>query len=141
MLNLKHASHEVYGSDSRLHIISKLSCSLLGATQRLKITKNTVAFSAYQSLEAEEKFQCSYGFNQGHIEFFTGKGLKFSGFDTEGNIRIFEIPNFHHYLATLFLPQLSSSIVQPHPIIINYIKICIKYSTTNRSRGLAEARC
>lgn len=99
-----------------------------------------MAFSAYQSLKAEEKFQCNYGFNQSHIENFKDKGLTFSGFDNEGNVRIFEISNSYHYLATLFLPQLSSTIDQPHPLILNYLNICIINSTTNRSSGLTEVR-
>jgi len=101
----------------------------------LKISKSTVAFAAYQSLQTKEIFQCNYGFNQSYIEDFKGEGVTFSGFDNEGYLRIFEIPKFHHYLATLFLPQLSSTIERPHPIILNYIKICKKYSIANKVRS------
>lgn len=134
-MDLKYASHEAYDAKHSFHIISKLSCSLLGSTQKLHISNNTVAFSAYKSLSAEEKFQCNYGFNQIHIAYFKGKNMTFSGFDAEGNIRIFELANPYHYLATLFLPQLSSSSEKPHPIACNFIKSCMKYSTTSRSSG------
>jgi len=50
----------------------------------LKISKSTVAFAAYQSLQTKEIFQCNYGFNQSYIEDFKGEGVTFSGFDNEG---------------------------------------------------------
>ena len=140
VLNLKDASHEAYSSKNTFNIISKLSCSLVDTIQRLNISKNTVAFSAYKSITAEEKFQCNCGFNQNHIGKFKDQNLTFSGFDTEGNIRMFEISNSYYYLATLFLPQLSSTFNKPHPIVYKFLRSCIKISTTKRLSERCDPR-
>jgi len=138
-LDLKDAGHEEYDHKNSIYIISKLSCSLVGVTQKLTISKDTVAFSAYKALTINEKFQCNYGFNQNYTGIFEDQGLTFSGFDPDGNIRILEISDSYYYLATFFLPQLSSTFDKPHPILLNYVKSCIKYSKTKCSTGLAEA--
>lgn len=45
------------------------------------------------------------------------RGLRFSGFDDTGHVRIAEIPGHPFFLATLFQPELHGDGTRPHPVI------------------------
>ena len=44
------------------------------------------------------------------------------GTDIEGEVRIVELPAHRFFIATLFLPQLTSSVETPHPLIVAYLQ-------------------
>lgn len=103
-------------------MISKLVCSLVGRTELVTITPGTVAHLAYGRTEATEQFACNYGLNPEYREKISEKGLKITGMDSEGEARIIELSAHRFFIGTLFLPQLSSSPDNPHPLIIAYLK-------------------
>jgi len=49
-------------------------------------------------------------------------GLTIPGVDHSGEVRIVELPGQRFFLATLFLPQLSSSPGRPHPLIAAFVR-------------------
>ena len=64
-----------------------------------------------------ERYHCSYGLNPQYMEALTGSGLRFSGFDDSGQVRIAELPGHPFFLGTLFQPELQGDGTQPHQII------------------------
>jgi CTP synthase (UTP-ammonia lyase) len=58
-------------------------------------------------------------------------GFKVAGVDSEGEIRIVELPGHRFFVATLFLPQLSSTAKVPHPIITTYLEAALGFKTRN----------
>ena len=56
------------------------------------------------------------------LDYFVNAGLKPSGIDDEGDVRIFEYAHNDFFVGTLFLPQLTSRGALPHPLITNFIK-------------------
>jgi CTP synthase (UTP-ammonia lyase) len=64
-----------------------------------------------------ERYHCSYGVNQEYLKTLTGAGLRFSGFDDSGQVRIAEIPGHPFFLGTLFQPELQGDGTQTHPFI------------------------
>ncbi len=60
---------------------------------------------------------CSYGLNHEYLEVLTANGLRFSGFDDTGQVRIAELPGHPFFLGTLFQPELHGDGTRPHPII------------------------
>lgn len=82
----------------------------------------TIATSAYGSQESIEHFRCNFGLNpeyQGQVE--TG-GLQATGRDENGEVRVVELRGHPFFVATLFLPQLSSQPGAPHPLILAFLK-------------------
>ncbi|MFC1533322.1 hypothetical protein ACFL7M_08170 [Thermodesulfobacteriota bacterium] len=55
------------------------------------------------------------------------ESLKITGFDMDGNARIIEIPRHRFFLATLYLPQISSEPKSAHPLILSFVKSAIKF--------------
>lgn len=105
----------------------------MGKTQVIKITPGSYAHQAYGLREVTEQFYCNYGLNpQFREKFSTGK-LKITGVDVEEEARIVELSDHPFYVATLFLPQVSSTPDRPHPLIVAYLKAAIAFHHSRRN--------
>ena len=74
-----------------------------------------------------EQFHCNYGLNEDYRDEMGNGALKIVGVDTNGGTRIVELLNHRFFIATLFLPQLSSTPRAPHPLIKAYIKAAMAF--------------
>jgi CTP synthase (UTP-ammonia lyase) len=86
------------------------------------IVLDSLAHQAYGKANAVEIFQCQYGLNEKYKDHLNDGYLKITGFDKAGHARIIELPAHPFFLATLFLPQISSQPGRPHPLIKFFIK-------------------
>ena len=82
----------------------------------------TVTYRAYGKEETVEQFQCNYGLNEEYRGQLSDGQLEVVGFDREKTTRIVELKNHRFFVATLFLPQLSSTPDKPHPLIMAFLK-------------------
>jgi CTP synthase (UTP-ammonia lyase) len=122
VLAIEDAEHEETAPEAPRLVISKLTCSLVGITQPLTILPGTLAHRAYGVGAATEQFACNYGLNPAYHEHIGQGGLQVAGRDAAGEVRIIELTAHRFFLATLFLPQLSSSPARPHPLIVAYLQ-------------------
>jgi CTP synthase (UTP-ammonia lyase) len=109
-----HAEYNPYGS--RL-FVTALTCSLVGQTLEVSLSANTIAAKAYGASAATERYYCNFGMNREYLDDIVQAGLLVSGVDSDGEPRIIELPDHRFYVATLFVPQTSSTPATPHPII------------------------
>ena len=114
-----HAEYDPYASDL---FITALSCSLVGQTMTVMVRKNTTAARLYPSSAITEKYYCNFGLNLDHLPALTAAGLVVSGTDQDGEPRIVELPSLRYFLATLFVPQTSSTPEDPHPLIVGLLR-------------------
>ncbi|MEW6266353.1 MAG: hypothetical protein AB1641_25040 [Thermodesulfobacteriota bacterium] len=56
--------------------------------------------------------------------------MKVTGVDREGEVRIVELADHPFYVATLFLPQVSSTPDRPHPLIVAYLKAALAFQAS-----------
>jgi len=131
VLDIRDAEHEETAPGASELLISKLTCSLVGQTEAVKIMPGTRAHQAYGKEEASEQFRCNYGLNPAYREQIGSGELKVVGVDLDGQARIVELPEHRFFIATLFLPQLSSSPDMPHPLIMAYLKAAIAFQAFN----------
>ena len=82
----------------------------------------TLASEAYGKDRSTEKFLCNCGLNEGYRDLLFGGSLKIAGEDGEGNVRIVELQSHPFFMATLFVPQLSSEPGRPHPVIVAFLR-------------------
>jgi len=122
VLRVNDASHEEISPNSNTLFISKLSCSLVGKMGKIYLTPNTTAYSVYKKEYIKEQFRCNYGLNPKYTNEINNKDLVISGIGPEGEPRIIELLNNRFFVATLFLPLLSSSFSMPHPLIKRYLQ-------------------
>jgi CTP synthase (UTP-ammonia lyase) len=133
VLGIQDAEHEETAPGARTLIISKLACSLVGKTQTIKIVPDSHAHQAYKQQEVTEQFYCNYGLNPEFRDKVDKGQLKITGVDLDGEARIVELSDHPFYVATLFVPQISSKAEKPHPLIIAYLRAAQAYQTSRRN--------
>jgi CTP synthase (UTP-ammonia lyase) len=72
-----------------------------------------------------EEYFCNFETNADFVSRWEAAGLRVSARGPQGEMRAFELPAKRFFVATLFQPQLSSSMEQPHPIVIGYLRAAV----------------
>ncbi len=129
---MKDAEHEETAPGARTLLISKLTCSLVGKAETIKIAPGSLLHQSYGRDEATEHFACNYGFNPKFRDKFEKGQLKATGVDLDGQVRAMELLDHPFYVGTLFLPQISSAPGSPHPLIVAYLRAALGYRKSAR---------
>ena len=103
--------------DAEHQLIVPLECSLMGHEEAVMIAPGTLAARICGAGRRVERYHCNFGLNAEYLETLTDGGLRFTGFDDTGNVRIMELPGHPFFIGTLFQPELQGDGTQPHPII------------------------
>jgi CTP synthase (UTP-ammonia lyase) len=114
LTTVHHAEVEPEAADL---LITPLDCSLAGHEEAVMVVPGTLAARVLGPGRRTERYNCSYGLNPEYLETLTGAGLRFSGFDDSGHVRIVELPGHPFFLGTLFQPELQGDGSQPHPVL------------------------
>jgi CTP synthase (UTP-ammonia lyase) len=134
VLVIQDAEHEETAPQAPRLVVSKLTCSLVGTTQPVTLLSETLAHRAYGTATATEQFACNYGLNPLYQERLNQGGLRVAGRDAAGEVRIVELAPHRFFLATLFLPQLSSRPARPHPLIVAYLQAAQHFHASRHGR-------
>ncbi len=81
------------------------------------VAPGTLAASIIGPGRRVERYFCAYGLNAAYLDVLAAAGLRFSGFDDSGQVRIVEIPGHPFFLGTLFQPEQYSDGTRPHPLV------------------------
>jgi len=103
--------------EAKYPLIVPLECSLMGHEEAVMIAPGTLAARICGAGRRVERYHCNFGLNAEYLEALTDGGLRFTGFDDTGNVRIMELPGHPFFIGTLFQPELQGDGTQPHPII------------------------
>ena len=122
VLKLADAEHEETSPDAPRLFITRLSCSLVGKNERVKFTPGTKLATLMRASESVEQFWCSFGVNRAYSANLAFGGLTVSALDSGGEIRAVELSGHNFFLGTLFIPQLSSTAHQPHPLLVGFLR-------------------
>ena len=135
--DLKHAEATPEASD---FLISPLECELNGHEEPVMVVPGTLAAKVLGPGRRTERYQCSYGLNPRYLEMLTAAGLRFSGFDDSGHVRIVELPGHPFFMGTLFQPERQDDRVQPHPVIRAFAAAATDWATGRQAaQEAAEA--
>lgn len=103
----------------------------MGGTMRLgaypcHLEPNSLAYKVYGKETIKERHRHRYEFNNDYREQYEQAGIKCSGINPESNlVEIIEIPSKKWFIGTQFHPEYSSTVVNPHPLFIQFIKAAI----------------
>ncbi len=134
MLGIEDAEHEETAPSAPTLLVSKLACSLVGRTQTIKIIPGSLVHRAYGQEEVTEQFACSYGLNPQFRDKVEKGQLKITGVGLDGEVRVVEVSDHPFYVATLFLPQISSYPESPHPLIVAYLRAALAFRTSGKGK-------
>ena len=121
VLGLHRAQHAEYEPHAAELVIQPLACSLSGQRAAVLLKRGTSAASFYGAEFVTEEYRCSFGLAPSYAPSLERAGLTVSGEDATGEPRIIELARHPFYLATLFVPQLSSQPHRPHPLFKAFI--------------------
>lgn len=103
----------------------------MGGTMRLgayecELVKGSRAYEAYgEEGLIKERHRHRYEFNNKYQEEYEAKGMKCVGINPDANlVEIVEIPEKRWYIGTQFHPEYSSTVLNPHPLFMSFIKEC-----------------
>jgi CTP synthase len=103
-----------------------------GGTMRLGgykciLSRNSRSFEAYGKTEIIERHRHRYEFNDKYFDDFSRNGMIPVGINPESNlVEIMEISNHKWFVGVQFHPEYSSTVINPHPLFVQFIKACIK---------------
>lgn len=119
----QHAEYDPYASNL---FISELACSLAGQTMPVSLEPGSRVAELYGATDAEEEYYCNFGLNPEHQRTLDDGGLRITGFDADGEARVLELEDHPFYLATLFVPQTSSTPERPHPLVAGFLEAAVR---------------
>ena len=114
-----------------------------GGTMRLgswkcKIVKESLAYKIYNEETISERHRHRYELNFDYMDKLADSGMVFSGLNPKtGLVEIIEIPNHDWFLGVQFHPEYKSTVENPHPIFVSFVKACknkSKNSLWNKTR-------
>lgn len=109
-----------------------------GGTMRLgandcMLKKNSRAAAIYGRDMISERHRHRFEFNNTYLRDFEDAGLFASGTNPEtGLVEIVEIPQHSFFIGVQFHPEYKSTVANPHPLFVNFVKAAIaKSNSTN----------
>ena len=126
VLGLKDVGHGEYDAGKENLVISSMKCSMRGKRMEVFLEEESKIRGFYQAPEITERYYCSYGINPKFEAQILEGPIRATGRDQDGEIRVVEYEGHPMMLATLFVPQASSTEVAPNPIVAGFLKAIVE---------------
>lgn len=131
------AAHAEYGPSAPAPVIVPLACSLAGHEGAVRVAPGSLAQALLSAERTVERYHCSYGLDPSYRDLLGRHGLRFTGTDPGGDVRVAELPGHPFYLLTLFQPELADGPRQPHPFIAGFARSVTAHAATRVRPGSA----
>jgi CTP synthase len=105
-----------------------------GGTMRLgawdcEVSKNSKTYNAYQSELISERHRHRYEFNNEYLAAIETAGMKATGINPKtGLVEVVEIPTHPWFVGVQYHPEYKSTVLNPHPLFVDFIKAALKQS-------------
>lgn len=143
VLGLKDASSTEIEGKTKNPIIDLMqeqqSITQKGGTMRLgsyacELKKNTKAYQAYGKSKISERHRHRYEFNNRYLQDIEAAGMKATGINPKtGLVEIVEIPEHPWFVGTQFHPELKSTVLNPHPLFVRFVKASLEHKILSES--------
>jgi CTP synthase (UTP-ammonia lyase) len=126
------AEHEEVDPSAAELVISRLACSLRGVEREVVLVPGTLAAEAYGEERVDEQFLCRFGVNPAYRDRLFTKGLRVSGTDAGGEVRVAENTVHPFFMGTLFVPQMTSEPGRPHPLMLAFVRAAARFKAARK---------
>ncbi|MFI5129269.1 MAG: CTP synthase [Chitinophagales bacterium] len=138
VLGLKEAHSTEMDPDSKEPVIDLMEeqkkITAKGGTMRLgayacEIKEGTLAHRIYGHSPVSERHRHRWEFNNKYLEQFENAGMSASGKNpATGLVEIIELPNHPFFIGVQYHPELKSTVENPQPIFVHFIKAAKEYA-------------
>ncbi len=117
----------------------------MGGTMRLgaydcEIDVHSKAYEVYGKQFISERHRHRWEFNNSFLAQFEKAGMKAVGKNPEsGLVEIVEIPSHPFFIGSQFHPELKSTVENPHPLFVGFIKAAMQAQSEKHSKPTVEA--
>lgn len=114
-----------------------------GGTMRLgafdcKLREGSKAYEAYKSEMISERHRHRYEFNNKYLKQFEAAGLIPTGINPKtGLVEIVELKDHPYFVGVQFHPELKSTVENPHPLFVSFIKACMKKKKVSEKESIS----
>ncbi|MEJ7822816.1 MAG: CTP synthase [Chitinophagaceae bacterium] len=143
ILNIKDANSTEMQSDTANPVIDMMEeqkkITNKGGTMRLGsypcvIKENSMAYEIYGKNEISERHRHRWEFNNAYLSQFENAGMIASGINPEtGLVEIIELPNHPFFIGVQYHPELKSTVENPQPIFVSFIKAAREFAEAKHS--------
>jgi CTP synthase (UTP-ammonia lyase) len=99
------ADHAETSPNARRPVVTALACSLVEASETIRLEPGSRLAAAYGALEITEQYRCNYGLNPAFAAELTRGPLRVAARDGAGDVRGVELDGHPFFVATLFQPE------------------------------------
>jgi len=138
VLGLKEAHSTEMDPDNKEPVIDLMEeqkkITAKGGTMRLgayacELKKDTLAYKIYGGSPISERHRHRWEFNNKYLEQFENAGMVASGKNpATGLVEIIELPSHPFFIGVQYHPELKSTVENPQPIFVNFIKAAKEYN-------------
>lgn len=117
----------------------------MGGTMRLgkfdcQLQSGSKAHQIYTTENISERHRHRYEFNNNFTDDFVKNGMLFSGINRQGKlVEIIELKDHPWFMGVQFHPEYKSTVANPHPLFVNFIRAAIQYS--DKKKGSTSKDC
>ncbi len=110
-----------------------------GGTMRLgsytcKLKRDSMAHHIYGKTTISERHRHRYEFNNDYLDAFEKAGFKPTGINPDtGLVEIVELKGHPWYVGVQFHPELKSTVMNPHPLFVQFVKAALNFSQNKRA--------
>jgi CTP synthase len=107
-----------------------------GGTMRLgayncDLVKDTLAYSIYGKKRIAERHRHRWEFNDAYRKDFETNGMVISGVNPDNKlVEIIELPSHPFFIGVQFHPELKSTVLEPHPLFVSFVKAAMDFSSS-----------
>ena len=125
VLGMPDAAHEESDPTMPQLVVARLSCSLKGQQEEVRITdKQSWLYRVLHRDTITGFFNCAYGVNPVYTDRLNQHPFVFTAFSESGAVRGVELKGHRFFEGTLFQPPLESTPEVPNPLIMNFFEHC-----------------
>lgn len=116
------------------------SISNMGGTMRLgaydcHLRPGSLAAKAYGSEDISERHRHRFEFNEKYREKFEQAGMQCVGENPRTHlVEVVEVPGKRWYIGTQYHPEYSSTVLNPNPVFLSFMKAAIAYGDERRKQ-------
>ncbi len=117
----------------------------MGGTMRLgafdcELNINSKSYEAYGKPYISERHRHRWEFNNTYLDQFEKAGMKAVGKNPKtGLVEVVEIENHPFYVGAQYHPELKSTVENPHPLFVSFIKAAMDYSSRKKNPSAIES--
>ena len=143
VLGLEDANSTEMNKNTRYPVIDLMeeqkAVTNKGGTMRLgawdcKLKEGSIVSEVYNKTNIEERHRHRYEYNNQYKEQLEAAGMISTGLNPEtGLVEIIEIPEHPWFVGVQYHPEYKSTVSNPHPLFVAFVKAALKYSLPKNS--------